>query len=87
LTAHNRRTEMTTNTHEYNGWTNRSTWNVALWFANDEHLYGLTASFGPWDADEVQALVEETWPDGTTPDGDDLGEVDWEEITEAWNEA
>ena len=24
---------------EYNGWKNRQTWNVALYLANEEHLY------------------------------------------------
>ena len=76
-------------TTDYNGWTNRSTWNVALWFNNDEGLYRLTT--GPlgtrrWEPDEVQALVEETWPNGATPDGDELAEVDWEEIANAWSE-
>ena len=28
---------MTTKT--YNGWKNRQTWNVALWFGNDQALY------------------------------------------------
>ena len=71
----------------YNGWENWETWNVALWFANEEPLYRRTHSGRPWTAAGAEELAREVYPDGT-PDMDpaELARVDWQEIADAWNE-
>jgi len=28
--------------NDYNGWKNRETWNIALWFNNDQNQYNFT---------------------------------------------
>jgi hypothetical protein len=79
---------------KYNGWRNWQTWQVALWFGNDEGLYrhaidtrnGLTR--GKFNAESVKAFVLETLPNGT-PDMDgqiELAGVDWRAIASAFNE-
>jgi len=79
----------------YNGWKNWQTWNVALWFANDEGLYdSLTCHWsgchepGSWTPETAKIHVEDYLPHGT-PDMDGKPQydaVDWEAIAEAWNE-
>lgn len=74
---------------DYNGWSNRETWNASLWVNNDEGLYyavgDVTKNYD--DPSELAGPLEqfcrEIWPNGYTPDGDDLDNVNWEEFAAA----
>ena len=74
---------------DYNGWSNRETWNAALWVNNDEGLYNgaqrllLTHDDPAELAPELESYCRGLWPNGLTPDGDDLDTVDWREFAEA----
>ena len=79
----------TTNNHEYNGWTNYATWNVALWLNADETLYYLAGSYARQERNrrlsyegfirEHAEMFGEHTPDGVPWLADD---VDFDAITE-----
>ncbi len=82
----------------YQGWKNYETWNIALWFNNDEGLYSTTREFIEEDSPSTQELADYidnlfTEPDmGLMPElpngptSDILGwayeEVSWKEVAE-----
>jgi hypothetical protein len=50
----------------YNGWKNHDTWNIALWFGNEEALYRSVAEHQrPFTTQSARRLVMETFPEGT----------------------
>ena len=76
---------------KYNGWANRSTWNVNLWIGNDEKLYRMVLKMGETStsqgdfADRLEGLLLTIW-NGETPDGDSLAPVDWVDICDQFAE-
>jgi hypothetical protein len=81
--------ERMNNDTTYNGYTNRATWNLMLWVSNDEsayfHFRDLYLRIGGDDPDVREDMIQREareWYGSTTPDGDLLDDVDWEEIRE-----
>lgn len=79
----------------YHGYKNWTTWNVVLWFGNDEGLYNSVLDHrGRFTAAKAKDFVLEELPKGT-PDMSDLspgklhtayGEVSWSEVAKVFNE-
>ena len=80
---------MTTKT--YNGWTNRATWNAALWLTNDQSFYDMMRDHFRDDPAVCSRSAREfcwiVWPCGNTPDGDELTDVNWVEIADMIQES
>jgi hypothetical protein len=88
------RARAATTAGEYQGWPNWETWNVALWFGNDEGLYhAVLDHHGKFTATSAKRFVLDLLPNGT-PDfeSSDQGypyhysRVRWREIAESFNE-
>ena len=70
---------------KYNGWSDWTTWNVALWINNDECYYNIAKECRNY-ADflyEMQAMIGSF----ATPDGADWGEANIDEMNEVIMEA
>jgi len=73
----------------YNGYANRATWNVVLWCMNTENVYRFIVQ-RPVPFTERSAWFackDVIFKSETTPDGDNLSEVNWAQVAEAFNEA
>ena len=65
---------------KYNGWSDWTTWNVALWINNDQTFYSIAKDCKNY-ADflyEMQAMIGSF----ATPDGADWGEANIDELNE-----
>ena len=74
---------------KYQGWANWETWNVALWFGNDQGLYHAVREHPTkFTAASAKAFTKEMLPNGT-PDFKSprsYSKVDWKEIADDFNE-
>ena len=68
---------------EYNGWSDWTTWNCALWIGGDEGLYEWAKS-APDYGSFIEAMREFGMME--TPDGAKWGEADYGEMQEMMDE-
>ena len=68
----------------YNGWSDWTTWNVALWIRNDECFYSIAQECKTYTEFlyEMQAMIGSF----ATPDGADWGEANLTEMQEVIDE-
>ena len=64
---------------EYNGWSDWTTWNCALWINNDEGLYNIARHCEDW-FDFIVAMQD--FGMNKTPDGAKWTEADYDEMSE-----
>ena len=69
---------------KYNGWSDSTTWNVALWIRNDYGFYNIAKDCKDYMdfLYEMQAMIVSF----ATPDGADWGEANIEEMNEVIEE-
>ena len=69
---------------KYNGWTDWTTWNCALWINNEPSIYNVASECDTYTDFlwEMQAMCGFY----STPDGADYGEANLEEMNELINE-
>ena len=65
----------------YNGWSDWTTWNCALWIQNDYSLYSIAKECETY-TEFLQEMVEIGFYPHSTPDGADWGEADLTEMQE-----
>ncbi len=68
---------------EYNGWSDWTTWNCALWIGGDQGFYGMAKDCR--DYGEFVDYVKEVYMD-KTPDGAKWDEADFTEMQEMMDE-
>ena len=64
----------------YNGWSDWTTWNCALWIGSDQGLYEIAKECR--DYPEFLQYIYGVFENDATPDGADWGEADLNEMNE-----